>query len=457
MKKLLSLMLAVMLALTLIPASAFALEGTPPNIKTASNWAVPHIEKAYAAEIIPDSMMENYKADTTRVEFCQLTLNYLIYLTGKTADELLAERGLTVDSGTFTDTDDPQVLAAAALSIVSGIGGTRFGPETGFNREQAATMIRNLYRLFDGYDTENAPTAGFKDMADIAGYALSSVNFVRAEGIMEGSAGAFSPKAAFSREMSITTFAKIMPELESKWKAATKPLTKEELEANRKGPFTGRVSQPDLSSGKYTGSKEITRAYLLDDNVTIPVFLQLLETMRFYVNDAGKLCMDVTFPDLPEGYGWYFHAQMPQLVPKTIDELDYFTSYAHSNYPEVQVDSMNDALWYETNFTASGSQHKEIALRDPNTSFDDLWYIEVSAQIIGPDSVSTWMYIESPHSRFTVYYPNIIAFGTGDVVYSGHSPIRQYWDADAGKNVGFPVERVMVPYSFDDIFTYYNR
>jgi hypothetical protein len=127
------------------------------------------------------------------------------YATGKTIDEILAEKGLQRDYNAFTDLTNTDVLAAYALGITSGTGGGKFSPYAEFTRESAAGMIMNLRRAM-GYAVDNPPPSGFSDAAQISTWTKAGVDYCVSAGIMSGSGGAFNPKGLFTREMSIMTF-----------------------------------------------------------------------------------------------------------------------------------------------------------------------------------------------------------------------------------------------------------
>jgi len=75
-------------------------------------------------------------------------------------------------------------------------------------REQAARFMLNIGNVL-GWDTANAPDAGFTDAAGISDWAVDAVNFCYANGIMQGTSTTtlvFSPKMTFTREQSIVMF-----------------------------------------------------------------------------------------------------------------------------------------------------------------------------------------------------------------------------------------------------------
>ncbi|MDR1735772.1 MAG: WG repeat-containing protein [Oscillospiraceae bacterium] len=175
-----------------------------PGLESADTWAHPYINEAYGKGFIPAELQGNYKAPVTRGEFVRLAMSWLNYKTGKTDDQLLSEKGLT--RGTFNDTADPVLLAAAALKITDGSGGGMFGEGIEFDRQQAAVMIAAVYRVL-GEDTANAPDFGYPDINVAAFWARSAINFVGGKGAMTTVDGQnFGPNQTFSRQQSITVF-----------------------------------------------------------------------------------------------------------------------------------------------------------------------------------------------------------------------------------------------------------
>ena len=98
------------------------------------------------------------------------------------------------------------ILAAYALDITSGVGNNLFNPNGEFSREQAATMIMSTCRAA-GADIANPPASGFADWANVSSWARNGVNFVFANGIMQGVGNNnFGPKQTYTRQESIVTF-----------------------------------------------------------------------------------------------------------------------------------------------------------------------------------------------------------------------------------------------------------
>jgi len=185
------------------------LEIVSDPLSTASTWAREGITSAIAKRFVPEDIQNNYTNVITRAEFCRMAVKWVEYITGKNIDVVLAEKGLSRDLNAFTDTSDPDILAAFALDITNGTGNNQFTPNGQFNREQAATMIMNTCRAI-GADVRNPATADFVDLGTAAQWARTGINFVRANGIMQGVGNdRFDPKGKYTREQSIIAFNRI--------------------------------------------------------------------------------------------------------------------------------------------------------------------------------------------------------------------------------------------------------
>ena len=136
-----------------IDPSVFAADSTPAptiNLDTADTWAQPGITEAVAKGFVPSDIQNSYTNVITRAEFCRLAVKWVEYALDKDINTILTERAGTLKEGTFSDTTDPAILAAYQLGITSGeVAPTAdkpgvFNPSGQFNRQSAATMIRNV-------------------------------------------------------------------------------------------------------------------------------------------------------------------------------------------------------------------------------------------------------------------------------------------------------------------------
>jgi len=178
-------------------------------IDTASGWAKESINKAVAAGFVPADLQDNYRRNITRGEFCRMAVTYIEARTEITIGAYLSEKGLSVDSSAFTDTQDVNILSAHALGIVSGKGNNAFAPNGPITREEAAVMLRNLQRAL-GHSVADFPGAGFDDSGKISVWAVEAVGYTNANGIMGGIGdNIFDPRGTYTREQAIITFLRI--------------------------------------------------------------------------------------------------------------------------------------------------------------------------------------------------------------------------------------------------------
>jgi raffinose/stachyose/melibiose transport system substrate-binding protein len=204
-KRILAPALALCLIIALSAPAASSPAANPIDI--ASPWAREGIAQAIRSGFVPAEIQGDYMSVITRREFCRMAVKWVEYALMKDIDTILAEKGLSRNPNPFTDTTDPDILAAYALGITAGTSAAAFSPNGQFTREQAATMIRNTCRAI-GVNVENPPISDFTDLHTASAWARDGINFVRANGVMQGTSTAeavFSPSLTYTREQSIVT------------------------------------------------------------------------------------------------------------------------------------------------------------------------------------------------------------------------------------------------------------
>jgi hypothetical protein len=178
---------------------------------SAAAWAREGVNSAIAKGFVPIEIRNDYTSVIRRREFCRMAVKFVEYRTGKTMETVLQEKGLSIDPGDFSDTSDFYILAACALGITSGTGDGKFFSNGRLTREQAATMLMNTCKAL-GMDVSNPPTSDFTDLDAASSWAVDGINFVRANGIMNGTSAdgsVFTPKATYTRQESIVAFDRI--------------------------------------------------------------------------------------------------------------------------------------------------------------------------------------------------------------------------------------------------------
>jgi len=178
----------------------------------ASEWAFESITRAHALELIPDRLFAfltftDYTLDITRAEFAALAVAF--YET-KTGEEIAGRIN-------FNDTDDINVQKMGYLEVVNGVGGGYFNPDGNLPREQAAVMLTRLAMVLQDdmlfmlpkIDMPY-PSEVFTDYVQISSWAMDSVMWIRAHGIMRGIDDSnFAPQAKYTREQSIITILRL--------------------------------------------------------------------------------------------------------------------------------------------------------------------------------------------------------------------------------------------------------
>jgi hypothetical protein len=178
---------------------------------TASQWALPELAEADRLGLIPDCLKgQDLTKKITRAEFAAVSVKVF---------EALANTKAEAAEDPFKDTDDPEVLKAFNVGITDGknSAGDLFGPDDLLTREQAATMLTRVWKkvnlsgwtlkpdgVFDAQFKEAyTMPARFSDDEKISSWAYDSVYFMAANHIVEGSNGAFSPRAVTDAEKAV--------------------------------------------------------------------------------------------------------------------------------------------------------------------------------------------------------------------------------------------------------------
>ena len=105
---------------------------------------------------------------------------------------------------TFSDVREadwyaPGVAWASAIGVVNGVTTTQFSPTGTVTREQIATILYR-YSAYLGYDVSaRASLAGFRDHSKVSAWALETMSWAVAEGLMQGGDGLLDPTGGATR------------------------------------------------------------------------------------------------------------------------------------------------------------------------------------------------------------------------------------------------------------------
>ncbi len=200
-------------------ASVFYLESEFPELleyaRSICNYK-PEVMSAAKAGLIPNNMRNLYNTPITRAQFCDIIALVCKAKSGKSINELLTEKGVSVNPNQFKDTSSPNVLAAAALGIVNGREGGNFAPNDTITRREAAAMLTRLAQCFG--KSANGAGKNFSDISAEPDWAKQSIAFVSSitdptngKNIMGGTGkNMFSPYQTYTREQTYMTTVRLL-------------------------------------------------------------------------------------------------------------------------------------------------------------------------------------------------------------------------------------------------------
>jgi len=140
------------------------------SFATPSDWAVAEIEKANKYDLTTNSLTSNYQKSINREEFAELSV--------KVYEALSKKEAAPVSPNPFTDTNNPEILKANNLGIVSGVGSGRFAPEDTITREQIAVMFTRVLDALDMNPIVSMEYVQFTDEDEISEWAKSSIQLM---------------------------------------------------------------------------------------------------------------------------------------------------------------------------------------------------------------------------------------------------------------------------------------
>ena len=171
-----------------------------PKPDVPSSWAAEEVSAAIDAGLVPDSLRKNYTGTVTRSQVAGIFILLLEKSSGRDIEALMDRKGVEIDPAAFTDTSDPDVLAANALGIINGIGGGKFAPNGTFTRAQIAAILNRVATVLD------VDTGGYThSFTDVAGHwASSELGWPVHAGIIKGVGGTrFDPDGILTTEQVI--------------------------------------------------------------------------------------------------------------------------------------------------------------------------------------------------------------------------------------------------------------
>ncbi len=139
----------------------------------ASTWAKEEVMSAYENRLIPEIVMNDYKAIITREAFCEMVVKMFNDVE-------------TAPKAPFTDVDSESVDMAYSLGIVNGVSETSFNPEANITREEMATMLCRAFRKFTDVKDIAIEDKIFPDSEKISEWAMEDIKVMNSLGVMKG-------------------------------------------------------------------------------------------------------------------------------------------------------------------------------------------------------------------------------------------------------------------------------
>ncbi len=188
-----------------VPGNTTETEPEPviePNLDGVSSWAKDEVEAAILAGIVPEALWQNYTSPITRGQVAEMFIKLIEKVTGYKAASIIEKKGITVNTGKFTDTTDENVLMANALGIINGTSDTKFSPDGTLKRAQIAALINRVAK-FAGRNTEGL-THDFTDITDNYKWVDAELGWPVANGVINGvGQGRFNPGGDLTTEQAI--------------------------------------------------------------------------------------------------------------------------------------------------------------------------------------------------------------------------------------------------------------
>ena len=157
-----------------------------------ADYAIGEVTSAIEAGLVPNELLHDFTKPTTRGAVASMFINLLEKASGKSVDEIMAEKGVSVNENAFTDTSDKAVLAANALGIINGTGGGKFSPDGTLKRAQIAAIINRVAKVM-GVETDGF-THEFTDITDNYSWANAELGWPVHANIINGvGGGRFNP------------------------------------------------------------------------------------------------------------------------------------------------------------------------------------------------------------------------------------------------------------------------
>lgn len=201
MKKYISLLIITIITMLSVNVNAYQItEHKLSDTVKPSEWAETEVNKALKNGLISDDTEYFYREYITREEFAELIVTCV--------EKLVDTKGLK-SAKAFDDSANEQVLKAASMGIVSGIGDNLFAPKNNITRQEIAAMMYRAIKYVETskgktYLKNNTSLSGYSDSDKVSDWAREAVGtLVNNEIIFGTSDTTISPLANTTIEQAV--------------------------------------------------------------------------------------------------------------------------------------------------------------------------------------------------------------------------------------------------------------
>lgn len=189
---------------------AIGIEPIPFADVMPDRWSAPAVNRLAEAGIINGFEDGTFRPEqsVTRAQF------------SKMLSLLLPDREVPVKACAFSDVESSAwyadfVMKLAERGIVNGVGNGLFRPDAPITRQDMATMISRMIKIYGLELPEKNQPIMFSDASQIADYALAAVSEMQRIGVINGfEDGSFRPQANASREQTAQMLSNLMQIME---------------------------------------------------------------------------------------------------------------------------------------------------------------------------------------------------------------------------------------------------
>ena len=164
----------------IVSGTAAETNGYTAGYEGLAPWAAPVVTEAVNENLTTDKVLLDFPSPITREEFCELAV--LLY------EKMSGTKAATPAANPFNDTNNPEILKAADLGIVGGVGGGKFAPNNNVTRQEISLMLlRTLKAVMPSITATAEFKTQFQDVGSVDSWALEAVRFMNANDIVTGS------------------------------------------------------------------------------------------------------------------------------------------------------------------------------------------------------------------------------------------------------------------------------